>query len=44
MTKKQAIDLMLEDANLMKRPLVLRDGKRAVFGWNEEALDALAGR
>ena len=44
MTKKQAIDLMLEEPNLMKRPLVLRDGKRAVFGWDADALDELAGR
>ena len=35
MTKKQAIDLMMEDINLMKRPLVLR-GKRAVFGFKPE--------
>jgi Spx/MgsR family transcriptional regulator len=35
MTKKQAIDLMMEDINLMKRPLVLR-GKRAVFGYKPE--------
>lgn len=41
MTKKQAIDLMMEEPNLMKRPLVLRDGKRAVFGFNEEALNEL---
>ena len=35
MTKKQAIDLMMEDINLMKRPLVVR-GKRAVFGFRPE--------
>ena len=35
MTKKQAIDLMMEDINLMKRPLVMR-GKRAVFGYKPE--------
>ena len=35
MTKKQAIDLMMEDINLMKRPLVLR-GKKAVFGFKPE--------
>jgi arsenate reductase len=35
MTKKQAIDLMMEDINLMKRPLVLK-GKRAVFGFKPE--------
>ena len=35
MTKRQAIDLMMEDINLMKRPLVLR-GKKAVFGYKPE--------
>ena len=35
MTKKQAIDLMMEDINLMKRPLVMR-GKKAVFGFKPE--------
>ena len=36
MTKKHAIDLMMEDINLMKRPLVLR-GKKGVFGFKPEA-------
>ncbi len=45
MTKKQAIDLMLEEPNLIRRPLVLgAGGKRAVFGWKAEELDELAGR
>jgi arsenate reductase-like glutaredoxin family protein len=35
MTKAQAISLMMEDVNLMKRPLVLH-GKRAVFGFKPE--------
>ena len=35
MTKKQAIDLMMDDINLMKRPLVMR-GKRAVFGFKPD--------
>ena len=35
MTKKQAIDLMMEDINLMKRPLVLK-GRKAVFGYKPE--------
>jgi Spx/MgsR family transcriptional regulator len=35
MTKKQAIDLMMEDINLMKRPLVRR-GKRGVFGFKPD--------
>lgn len=32
LTKTQAIALMLEDANLIRRPLVLK-GKKAVFGY-----------
>ena len=35
MTKKQAIDLMMEDINLMKRPLVMR-GRKGVFGFKPE--------
>ena len=35
MTKAEAIDLMMEDINLMKRPLVLR-GKKAVFGFKPD--------
>lgn len=40
LTKKQAIDLMMDDPNLMKRPLVVL-GSRAVFGYDEEGWDAL---
>jgi len=43
MTKKQAIDLMMEEPNLIRRPLLL-DGKRALFGFKAEDYDALAGR
>jgi arsenate reductase-like glutaredoxin family protein len=43
MTKTQAIDLMLEEPNLIRRPLVL-GGRRAVFGWKAEQLDELTGR
>ena len=43
MTKAQAIDLILAEPNLMRRPLVLRDGTRAVFGLDLHALDELAG-
>ena len=35
MTKRQAIELMLEDANLIRRPLVLAKEK-AVFGYKPE--------
>lgn len=44
MTKKQAIDLMMEEPNLIRRPLVLRDDERAVFGWKPEDIEALARR
>lgn len=40
LTKKQAIDLMMEEPNLIKRPLVLRGGD-AVFGWKQHELDGL---
>lgn len=43
MTKKQAIDLMMEDPNLMRRPLVLGGGK-AVFGYKPEDYDRLGGK
>jgi arsenate reductase len=35
LTKKQAIDLMMEEPNLIKRPLVIGKGK-AVFGYKPE--------
>jgi arsenate reductase-like glutaredoxin family protein len=41
MTKRQAIDLIMEEPNLMRRPLVLRGGAHAVFGLDLEALDEL---
>lgn len=40
LSKSEAIDLMLEDPNLMRRPLVLGKGK-AVFGYDPEGYDAL---
>jgi len=43
MTKKQAIDLMMEDPNLMRRPVVLGGGK-AVFGYKPEDYDRLGGK
>jgi arsenate reductase len=43
MTKAQAIGLMLEEPNLMRRPLVLAGGK-AVFGWDPERYDEVLGR
>jgi Spx/MgsR family transcriptional regulator len=41
LTKRQAIDLMIEDPNLIRRPLVLRDPKRAVFGFDADKYDRL---
>jgi arsenate reductase-like glutaredoxin family protein len=43
MTKRQAIDLMLEEPNLIRRPLLLRGG-RGVFGFDADAYDELARR
>jgi regulatory protein spx len=40
LSKSEAIDLMLEDPNLMRRPLVLAKGK-AVFGYDREEYDKL---
>jgi arsenate reductase-like glutaredoxin family protein len=42
MTKAQAIDLMMEEPNLIRRPLTLRDSD-AVFGLDLDALDELTG-
>ena len=41
LTKKQAIDLMMEDTNLIRRPIVLGGAKRAVFGFDSEAYGKL---
>jgi arsenate reductase-like glutaredoxin family protein len=40
LTRAQAIELMLEDANLIRRPLVLK-GKKAVFGYAPAEYDSL---
>ena len=40
LTKKRAIDLMLEEPNLIRRPLVLA-GRKAVFGFDADAYDEL---
>jgi Spx/MgsR family transcriptional regulator len=39
-SKREAIDLMVEQPNLIKRP-VLIGGSKAVFGFDREAYDAL---
>ena len=41
LTKRQAIDLMIEDPNLIRRPLVLRDPKRVIFGFDADKYDRL---
>jgi Spx/MgsR family transcriptional regulator len=41
LTKKQAIDLMMEDPNLIRRPIVLSGPKRAVFGFDAEEYEKL---
>jgi arsenate reductase-like glutaredoxin family protein len=35
-SKKEAIDLMMEQPNLIKRPILVR-GSKAVFGFNKDA-------
>ena len=40
LSKSEAVDLMLEDPNLMRRPLVLSKGK-AVFGYDPEKYETL---
>lgn len=41
LSKAEAIDLMLEDPNLMRRPLVLGKGGKAVLGYAPAEYDAL---
>jgi len=43
MTKRQAIDLMMEEPNLIRRPLLLRGG-RAIFGFDAGRYGELARR
>ena len=39
-TKKQAIDLMLEQPNLIKRPILVA-GSRVVFGFDKARYESL---
>ena len=39
-TKRQAIELMAQDSNLIKRPIVVK-GRTKVIGFNEERLRAI---
>ncbi len=41
MTKKQAIDLMLEEPNLIRRPLLV-GGKKALFGFDAAKYEELS--
>ena len=41
-TRKQALKLMSENPNLIKRPISIR-GRKIVLGWDEEGLGELAG-
>lgn len=40
LSKTEALDLMTNDTNLIRRPLLLK-GKKAVFGYNATEYDAL---
>lgn len=40
LTKNEVVDMMLQEVNLIRRPLLVR-GSEAVFGFNEEAFQAL---
>jgi regulatory protein spx len=43
LTKSQAIDLMMKEPNLIRRPLLLK-GKKAVFGFKPDEYEGLTGR
>lgn len=38
-SKKEAIDLMMEQPNLIKRPILIR-GKQVIFGFDKEKYGA----
>ncbi len=40
-TRREAIDLMVQQPNLIKRPIVVK-GRKAIFGFDKEALGRLA--
>jgi len=42
-SKKEAIDLMMEQPNLIRRPILIR-GSKVVFGFDKDAYEALKGR
>lgn len=43
LTKSQAIDLMMKEPNLIRRPLLLK-GKKAVFGFKPDQYDDLIAK
>ena len=40
-SKKEAIDLMMEQPNLIKRPILIR-GSKVTFGFDKKAYDTIA--
>jgi arsenate reductase (glutaredoxin) len=42
-SKKEAIDLMLEQPNLIKRPILIK-GSRVLFGFDKDEYKAATGR
>lgn len=42
LTKREAIDLMMQDVNLLRRPVVVK-GRSVVFGYDEESYDEVTG-
>ena len=42
LTKREAIDLMMTDVNLLRRPVVVK-GRTVVFGYDEAAYEGVAG-
>ncbi len=41
-TKKEAIDLMMEQPNLIKRPILVR-GSQVIFGFDKAKYDKTSG-
>jgi len=39
-SKKEAIDLMMENPNLVRRPILIK-GSKVIFGFDKERYDAL---
>lgn len=39
-TKREAIDLMLEQPNLIRRPILIK-GSKVIFGFNKERYDEI---